>query len=524
MKVPQWERQTNRIMPEVSTPQPLRPPVAAFGIDVAEAVENLGETGQKIADTIAKHGLTLQREEQDKEVLRRETAFRQDMQNHIFSEDVETVEIAGQDVQRPKGFLSRQLGQAKGVTQEFDQLYLKDIRNQYLAGLSQYQIDKLGPILDSYATSLRGNIISHEATELRKDFEAVTKANVSQKVTEASTIRDPKSLGLAIDGALEAAAPYNNRFNEAIRKVNNEKIIGDMVESSVVSTLRTTGNLEQAQVLLDSAKDRMAGDEKYIEIKSRIAKEFDAMQAEAEKFRLENRVADRFKYIGQVADGSLNWENSTDTVRDIATRDPELAEAMKKVFESKSGYLAEELGNEGFQSLANDIFKAKDTESISKFLVQALKDNKNISRDRLAILVDAARERAKELPLSVKNQKTTAPKRGFWNSAWDAIMLSNPLTAPFVLINTINRAKAENAQGEQILNIANDEIRKQRIKDNPVIATLPVKGRLFVDKYGNRAIVYPDGSYEEVMSKTGEFKHKEQRKRQQPEEKQSEEK
>jgi hypothetical protein len=506
-------------MPEVSTPQYLRPPVAAFGIDVAEAVESLGQTGQKIAGAIAKHGLTLQQEEQDKEVIRRETAFRQDMQNRAFNDDVETIKIAGQDVQRPKGFLSRQLGQAKGVTQEFDQLYLKNIRDQYLAGLSKYQVDKLGPVLDNYATSLRGNIISHEAAELKKDFEAVTKANVAQKISEASTIRDPKSLGLAIDGAIEAAKPYNSRFHEAIRKINNQKIIGDMVESSVVSTLRTTGNLEQAQSLLDSAKDRMTGDEKYIEIKSRIAKEFDAMQAEAERVSLENRVADRFKYIAQIGDGSLNWENATETIRDVATKDPELAEAMKKVFESKGGYYAEEIGNEGFQNLANDIFKAKDTESISKFLIRALKENKNISRDRLAILVDAARERAKELPLSVKGQKAVSPKRSFWDSAWDAIMLSNPLTAPFVLMSTVGRAKAENAQGEQILNIANDEIRKQRIKDNPVIATLPAKGRLLMDRYGNKAIVYPDGSYEEVMSKTGEFKHKEQRKREQPEEK-----
>jgi hypothetical protein len=197
---------------------------------------------------------------------------------------------------------------------------------------------------------------------------------------------------------------------------------------------------------------------------------------------------------------------------------------MKNVFESKGGYLAEELGNEGFQNLANDIFRAKDTESISKFLIRALKENKNISRDRLAILVDAARERAKELPLSVKGQKAAIPKRSFWDSAWDAIMLSNPLTAPFVLMNTVSRAKSENAQGEQILNITNDEIRKQRIKDNPVIATLPAKGRLLMDRYGNKAMVYPDGSYEEVMSKTGEFKHKEQRKRQQPEEKEPEEK
>lgn len=172
-----------------------------------------------------------------------------------------------------------------------------------------------------------------------------------------------------------------------------------------------------------------------------------------------------------------------------------------------------------FQDLAKDIFTAKDTEGVSKFLLQALKENKNISRDRLAILVDAARERAKELPLSIKGQKTSEqkpkanPKRSFWNSAFDTIMLSNPLTAPFVLINTINRAKVENAQGEQIVNIANDEIRKQRLKDDSTITSLPAKGQLRRDKYGTEFIQYPDGSYERVMSPTGDFVHKELRKR-----------
>ena len=262
--------------------------------------------------------------------------------------------------------------------------------------------------------------------------------------------------------------------------------------------------------MLDSVKDKIPRT-KYNEIKEEIFKGYNDMQTQMGKIQLENKVVDRLDYIGRIANGTLPWENSSELIRGIATKDPELAEAMSKVFKSKKGYFAEDINNEAFQELAKSIFTAQDTEGISKFLLQALKDNKNISRDRLAILVDAAREMAKELLLSVKNQKATTPRRSFWNSAFDAVMLSNPLTAPFVLISTISRAKAENAQGEQVIQIAHDEIRKQRLQDNPDITAFPKTGKLCYDKFGNKAIVYPDGSYEEVMSKSGDFKHKEQR-------------
>ena len=80
-------------------------------------------------------------------------------------------------------------------------------------------------------------------------------------------------------------------------------------------------------------------------------------------------------------------------------------------------------------------------------------------------------------------------------------------------MNTITRAKAENAQGEQIVNIANDEVRKQRILNDPSIAKISDKGELRRDKFGTKFIQYRDGSYEIVQDKQGNFIHKEQRER-----------
>ena len=515
MKVPVYERQVKDIVtPQVSTPHALRPPAAAFGTETAEATQNLGETGQKIAGFMARRAQERQKELMVADTLNRDTAAGQILQDLQFSDELD-------DKGRPKGLLNRKLEQSQGITEEFNKRYFK-LRKEFLENTPDIeQQNTLARMLDARFEAVQSRIANHERVETDKSIGLAHKSSLDLQENEAAQIQDSSSLSVAIDKAIATQESFNRfmGYDPDTAKVSNGEAAARIVKSAVLSTWKTTGNLAQAQALLDSAKDRLPGNEKYNEIKDEIFKSYGDMQSQENKIQLENKIADRLDYIGRIANGTLPWENSMDLIRSIAIKDPELAEAMNKVFKSKKGYFVEDVNNEAFQELAKDIFTARDSEDVSKFLLQALKENKNISRDRLAILVDAARERAKELPLSVKGQKAASPKRSFWNSAWDAIMLSNPITAPFVLINTVGRAKAENAQGEQILNIANDEIRKQRIKDNPIIGTLPAKGRILVDRYGNKAIVYPDGSYEEVMSKTGEFKHKEQRKREQPEEK-----
>jgi hypothetical protein len=80
-----------------------------------------------------------------------------------------------------------------------------------------------------------------------------------------------------------------------------------------------------------------------------------------------------------------------------------------------------------------------------------------------------------------------------------------------IFTSMIKRITSENVSGEQIMSVATDEVRKQRLIDNPTMASLPKEGTLHVDRFGNKAIVYPDGTYKEVMSGEGDYIHKEQR-------------
>lgn len=114
-----------------------------------------------------------------------------------------------------------------------------------------------------------------------------------------------------------------------------------------------------------------------------------------------------------------------------------------------------------------------------------------------------------------KEKKKSEPKKSFWGVARDVVRNSggNPLSYNPEMRLIIDRVERENAQGEQIIVIAKDENRKQILKDRPDFSNLPEGGHLHYDKYGNKAIIYPDGTYEEVQAKTGEFVHKEQRKK-----------
>jgi hypothetical protein len=220
------------------------------------------------------------------------------------------------------------------------------------------------------------------------------------------------------------------------------------------------------------------------------------------------KVQSRFDTISRLASGELNFQNAQGAIMSLSETDPELAEAMKNVFNTRGKYVTEDPNNKGFQDLIYDVFKQKDSESVSKVLVNIIGSDKQISRDRLSVLVDAARMRSEYL--NTKSGKGGA-QPNFLDSAFSFIKENSSFSLGHVFVSMIKRITSENVSGEQIMSVATDEVRKQRLIDNPTMSSLPKEGTLHVDRFGNKAIVYPDGTYKEVMSGEGDYIHKEQR-------------
>jgi len=97
-----------------------------------------------------------------------------------------------------------------------------------------------------------------------------------------------------------------------------------------------------------------------------------------------------------------------------------------------------------------------------------------------------------------KSSPASKPKQNFFGTAWNMIKNATPLGAVMTMGKVIDESKKSQAQGPQILDITEQEIRKQRLLDHPEISGFPVKGRIMQDRFGNRAMVFPDGSIEDV--------------------------
>jgi hypothetical protein len=123
-----------------------------------------------------------------------------------------------------------------------------------------------------------------------------------------------------------------------------------------------------------------------------------------EQQKTANEVKTRFTVINDIASGKIDLNNAEGIIRKLSIEDPDLGEAVKKAIDSQGNYFPEEADNQSFQDLVKDIFDASSQEEISKFLISSLaKTGKDISRDRLAILVSAAQGRSKVLPVSKKD-------------------------------------------------------------------------------------------------------------------------
>jgi hypothetical protein len=253
-------------------------------------------------------------------------------------------------------------------------------------------------------------VVNHERQQTDESIKVAHESRQTLQENDAAQLRDAPSLINAIGKAVTFNDDYNKfmGYDKNTAQVKNEEVVTKIIESSVMSTLKETGNLAQAQSLLDGVKDWLPG-AKYNETKDKLIKGYDAMKSQTEKIKVESRVTDRFDYIGRIADGTLGWEDSDKIIRGIAIKDPALAEAMTKVVNSQGEYFPEETDNEAYSDLVKNIFTAGSKEEVSNFLIEALNAsaNKEISKDRLAILVSAAQQRAKSLPTGTNDEPIT---------------------------------------------------------------------------------------------------------------------
>jgi len=254
IKVPVYDRQVNRVTPNMPEGVTLRPPAGAFGTDVAEATTRLGETGLKIADAIMQRGVERQKEIAAKQIADQDTSFRTEIQNVLYNTE-------NDENGKPVGILARKLDQSQGSTLEFDQKY-PEIKARYLNSVpSQFQKDTLSKLLDATYTSNRDAIIRHERTQTDESIRNSLESNIDIQANDAAKLQDGASVVRAIQQA-EGVQAALNKVNGYDSKTAETKLIEvrGKIAKSAFATAIDEKNLPKAQSIYDSIRGRVSSE------------------------------------------------------------------------------------------------------------------------------------------------------------------------------------------------------------------------------------------------------------------------
>ncbi len=405
-KVPTYTQQVSPATPNIQI-APSIPKVDLSGgmsaiNKASEANINLGKTLTDIGAGIAKHAeeqIKLKNEQVGQGVY---TQYARDMQDKLFSDQQQTVKINGQDVTRPVGVMNRELAQADGAHQELDDYYFGTARNQYLSQIPNAEVrGKVAAMMDTHYSTVRGTVMSHQAQQGRADLVNTFGSSVKQQVDDAYGASNPVALSTAIDNAVITQHNYNQAkgFDPATSDLALQATTASVVENSVMGKLKGTGDVQEAKNLLESVKEKLS-DKSYSDIKGKIRSSAKTIEEQAQHEATTTMVNNRFDMVNRIASGQLTWDNSGQTIKGVALVDKDLAEAMQQVVNSQGKYQPENQVNDVYQKMVTGIFSSSSNQEISKFLIDAMNSagNGKISRDRLAILVNAATNRAKSLP------------------------------------------------------------------------------------------------------------------------------
>lgn len=391
IKVQVYEKQTSRVTPSVSTLQPLRPPEAAFGGGVAEALTRLGETGQKVAGLMVQRAQERQKELTTRDNLNKDTAFGQTLMDVQYSNELD-------NKGRPVGLLNRKLEQAHGITQEFNQTYSK-LRKQLLESVPDAeQQDVLARMLDARFETIKSRVITHEHQQTDESIKLSHESNLAIQETEAAQIQDSPSLLNAIGKAIVTNDAYSRfmGYDEKTAQVKNGEVATKIVKSAVLSTFNTDGLLP-AQRLLNDMKDRIPKSSfddlsKQIEIDAKQITERARFQAMVAQDQTESDLIDKYfkggltrDYVKQlhfnkkISDGfATTMMNNLNSLQKIGTKTnastfnkvaEDILDPSKKVEDIRKELLNKnaigELTDSDFQTL-NTFFQSATKDTVDK--------------------------------------------------------------------------------------------------------------------------------------------------------------
>lgn len=434
MQIPIVEQQARIETPqvdEIKSPGVVAP--QAFGADVAAATQNIGEKGVQLADVLQRHIYQQNIWRGQATIADRTLRLKNSFQDLATSTEPATSltasdspsntaplgvapAVAADDANIPKGYLNRMGFNATGSTDDFIKT-ATPMKNSYLDEFKvNPQLYKMAAQrFDEVYASYYDQVSKHEADQYRSGMNGVFNSQTSSDMITAASAANPASLTKGIEmvtASTQQQYGYKGADSETTANAI-QKNIGDVTVKAASNVLTASGDIGQAQSLLESAKDKMSTTD-YENATKHLTALNDILQRQAHVAAIGNQIQTRNNVISQLANNKIDLSNVDDIASSIGPKDPELATAIKEAASSKSfgqisAYSPTDEKNQAFSDVAQSIFKSKSQQEVSGFLMKALKDSSNgdISQDRLNILVNAAMMRSKSLPLGTPYDTAT---------------------------------------------------------------------------------------------------------------------
>lgn len=313
-------------VPNLSTPSP-----STFGAGVAEKVQQTGQIISQQGDRLSQHMIELARTKQEAEILERHTQFMNDAQNLT------------------EGLYERTLGNAEGVTVDYDKGIDKFKQKQLDGFDNPYAAEKLQKQMDETGTTYRRFVIRHEASQADEYTKVQLKNNLKQREVLASNIQDPKELRDQILSAqqINYADMRNRGLNDpASLEDGKNEVATNMIVSAISGTIHT--DPDQSQRLFDQMKDEIPNKVIQQKIYEAIQQAKDQNKIHKAMFTLNSYNDAESELAGKIANGDLNQ-------LDLDKMKPNVTDDFYKVaslsLQNKSGLKDNDPSAQGVQML-----------------------------------------------------------------------------------------------------------------------------------------------------------------------------
>jgi len=424
MRVPTTEQTVRADVPVVSEGQSPRVVPGAFGEREAQAIAGFGQDVQQVAQVIGNYAIRQNEFRKQQRNLDLETQLDTQITGLLTDRSEEYYTDAnGKEQSRLSGYLNQYGRQAFQASQRFndkvipmmDELIKQQPDAQYRA--------RLGERFRTIYNARYNSVITHEAEQTRvAERDTIKSFLVNQtNLFPSASPEDKKQIIADAHEAINSGYPRlwdEDQKNKLLREFDGNIVNSDIYadqspqegKSRVIEHLKMWPEGDYYFLSKDEQIDFLR------QAQARVFQNNQTYKREAER----DDVNFMIDTIGKISRNELTFNDTQDAITYARDRgNIKLAEALGSVYAQPKAYRPIDINNDTFIDVAQAIMEAPDQKTMAQNLLKAIGDKENISLDRLAILVDAARQHAKTVPVDKDNR--AKGEGNILNSAWEAI-------------------------------------------------------------------------------------------------------